>query len=126
MGNGQGYYDRLLERVRPACPLVALCYESQLFDEILVGPHDVQLDDGAGTIIRSRKTLIAAGSDKTVKSGLAITKNGTGSIAGAGIHCMLHPFSIACSNQKLDINTFERLGISVVYKRRHQALPFPV
>ena len=44
MGNGQGYYDRLLERVRPACPLVALCYESQLFDEILVGPHDVFMD----------------------------------------------------------------------------------
>ena len=44
MGNGQGYYDRLLERVRPGCPLVAICYESQLFDEILVGPHDVFMD----------------------------------------------------------------------------------
>lgn len=44
MGNGQGYYDRLLENVRPDCPLVALCYESQLFDEILVGPHDVFMD----------------------------------------------------------------------------------
>ena len=44
MGNGQGYYDRLLERVRPDCPLVALCYESQLFDEILVAPHDVYMD----------------------------------------------------------------------------------
>ena len=44
MGNGQGYYDRLLERVRPECTLVALCYESQLFDEILVAPHDVYMD----------------------------------------------------------------------------------
>ncbi len=44
MGNGQGYYDRLLERVRADCPLVALCYESQLFDEILVAPHDVYMD----------------------------------------------------------------------------------
>ena len=44
MGNGQGYYDRLLERARPDCPLVALCYESQLFDEILVAPHDVYMD----------------------------------------------------------------------------------
>lgn len=44
MGNGQGYYDRLLEQVRPGCPLVAICYESQLFDEILVGPHDVFMD----------------------------------------------------------------------------------
>ena len=44
MGNGQGYYDRLLEKARPNCPLIAICYESQLFDEILVGPHDVFMD----------------------------------------------------------------------------------
>jgi 5-formyltetrahydrofolate cyclo-ligase len=44
MGNGQGYYDRLLERVRPDCPLVALCYECQLFDDLIVGPHDVFMD----------------------------------------------------------------------------------
>ncbi len=44
MGNGQGYYDRLLEKARSDCPLVALCYESQLFDEVLVAPHDVYMD----------------------------------------------------------------------------------
>lgn len=44
MGNGQGYYDRLLERARPDAPLVAICYESQLFDEIIVGPHDIYMD----------------------------------------------------------------------------------
>jgi 5-formyltetrahydrofolate cyclo-ligase len=44
MGNGQGYYDRLLDRVLPDCPLVALCYESQLFDNLIVGPHDVFMD----------------------------------------------------------------------------------
>ncbi len=44
MGNGQGYYDRLLERVRPDCPLVGLCYECQLFDDLIVGPHDVFMD----------------------------------------------------------------------------------
>ena len=44
MGNGQGYYDRLLERARKDCPLIAICYESQLFDEILVGPHDIFMD----------------------------------------------------------------------------------
>lgn len=44
MGNGQGYYDRLLERARPDCPLVALAYESQMFDEVLVAPHDVFMD----------------------------------------------------------------------------------
>jgi 5-formyltetrahydrofolate cyclo-ligase len=44
MGSGQGYYDRLLERVRPDCPLVGLCYECQLFDELVVSPHDVFMD----------------------------------------------------------------------------------
>jgi 5-formyltetrahydrofolate cyclo-ligase len=44
MGNGQGYYDRLLPLLRPDCPLVALCYECQLFDDLIVGPHDVFMD----------------------------------------------------------------------------------
>jgi 5-formyltetrahydrofolate cyclo-ligase len=44
MGNGQGYYDRLLESVRPDCPLVGLCFESQLFDNLIVSPHDVFMD----------------------------------------------------------------------------------
>jgi 5-formyltetrahydrofolate cyclo-ligase len=44
MGNGQGYYDRLLEQVRLDCPLLAICYESQLFDSLVVGPHDVFMD----------------------------------------------------------------------------------
>ena len=44
LGNGQGYYDRLLEKVRPDCPLVGPCYESQLFDDLIVGPRDVVMD----------------------------------------------------------------------------------
>ncbi len=44
MGNGQGYYDRLLERVQPDCLLVGLCYECQLFDDLIVSPHDVFMD----------------------------------------------------------------------------------
>ncbi|MFA9462420.1 5-formyltetrahydrofolate cyclo-ligase [Thiohalorhabdus methylotrophus] len=44
MGNGQGYYDRLLERVRPDAPLVAICYEAQIFDKIPVDDHDVYMD----------------------------------------------------------------------------------
>ena len=44
MGNGQGYYDRLLHRVRPDCPLVGLCYECQLFDKLVVDAHDVFMD----------------------------------------------------------------------------------
>jgi len=44
MGNGQGYYDRLLTQVRTDCPLLGLCYECQLFDDLVVGPHDVFMD----------------------------------------------------------------------------------
>jgi len=44
MGNGQGYYDRLLDRVRTDCQLIGLCYECQLFDDLVVGPHDVFMD----------------------------------------------------------------------------------
>ena len=44
MGNGQGYYDRLLDRVRPDASLVALAYECQLFPELAVSPHDVYMD----------------------------------------------------------------------------------
>jgi 5-formyltetrahydrofolate cyclo-ligase len=44
MGNGQGYYDRLLDRVRPEAPLIALAFECQLFPELPVSPHDVYMD----------------------------------------------------------------------------------
>ena len=44
MGNGQGYYDRLLDRVRADCVLVGLGYECQLFDDLIVSPHDVFMD----------------------------------------------------------------------------------
>jgi len=44
MGNGQGYYDRLLDRVRTEAPLIALAYECQLFAELPVSPHDVYMD----------------------------------------------------------------------------------
>jgi 5-formyltetrahydrofolate cyclo-ligase len=44
MGNGQGYYDRLLGQVRPETSLIALAFECQLFEELVVGPHDVHMD----------------------------------------------------------------------------------
>lgn len=44
MGQGKGYYDRLLARVRPDAPLVALAFECQMFPEIPVAPHDVFMD----------------------------------------------------------------------------------
>jgi 5-formyltetrahydrofolate cyclo-ligase len=44
MGQGKGYYDRLLARVRADAPLVALAFECQMFPEIPVAPHDVFMD----------------------------------------------------------------------------------
>ena len=44
MGNGQGYYDRLLQQVRPDAPLIGLAYECQVFPELPVGPHDISMD----------------------------------------------------------------------------------
>jgi 5-formyltetrahydrofolate cyclo-ligase len=44
MGNGQGYYDRLLKQVRPDAPLVALAFECQLFPDLVVGAHDIYMD----------------------------------------------------------------------------------
>lgn len=43
LGNGQGYYDRLLNRLRPDCSLVAVCYECQLFERLVIGPYDVPM-----------------------------------------------------------------------------------
>ena len=44
LGNGKGYYDRFLVRVRPDAPLVALAFECQLFAEIPTQPHDVSMN----------------------------------------------------------------------------------
>lgn len=44
MGQGKGYYDRLLFRAKPDAPLVALAFDCQIFDEIPVAAHDVFMD----------------------------------------------------------------------------------
>lgn len=44
IGNGAGYYDRLLACVRNDTVLIGVCYEAQLFDPIVMEPHDVAMD----------------------------------------------------------------------------------
>ena len=44
LGNGAGYYDRLLVGVRADAVLSGVCYESQLFEQIAMEPHDVAMD----------------------------------------------------------------------------------
>lgn len=41
LGNGAGYYDRLLQLVRSDALLTAVCYESQIVDRVVMEPHDV-------------------------------------------------------------------------------------
>jgi 5-formyltetrahydrofolate cyclo-ligase len=43
LGHGKGYYDGLLQRMRPGTPFVALAFESQIFPEIPMLPHDVAM-----------------------------------------------------------------------------------
>jgi 5-formyltetrahydrofolate cyclo-ligase len=44
MGQGKGYYDRLLSTARRESPLVGLAFDCQIFDEIPVAGHDVFMD----------------------------------------------------------------------------------
>ena len=44
LGNGAGYYDRLLNQVRSDCLLIGIAYESQLFKEIQMDSYDIYMD----------------------------------------------------------------------------------
>jgi 5-formyltetrahydrofolate cyclo-ligase len=44
LGNGRGYYDRLLAEVRADCKLIGVGFESQIFDTIPMDEHDIYLD----------------------------------------------------------------------------------
>jgi 5-formyltetrahydrofolate cyclo-ligase len=44
LGNGAGYYDRLLRCVRADAVLIGACYESQLLDRVAMESHDVAMD----------------------------------------------------------------------------------
>ena len=44
LGNGHGYYDRLLAQLGRRCAVLGLCFETQLFEQIPVEPHDALVD----------------------------------------------------------------------------------
>lgn len=44
LGNGAGYYDRLLANVRSDTCLAGVCYQSQLVAQVETGPLDVSMD----------------------------------------------------------------------------------
>jgi 5-formyltetrahydrofolate cyclo-ligase len=44
LGQGGGWYDRLLSAVRPDCESVGVCFVEQLVDSLPVEAHDVAVD----------------------------------------------------------------------------------
>jgi 5-formyltetrahydrofolate cyclo-ligase len=44
LGNGAGYYDRLLSSVRDDAVLIGVCFESQIVEQVVMEPHDVVMD----------------------------------------------------------------------------------
>ncbi len=44
IGNGGGYYDRLLKGVRVDTLIMAVCYESQMCNKVSMEKHDIGMD----------------------------------------------------------------------------------
>jgi 5-formyltetrahydrofolate cyclo-ligase len=44
LGQGGGWYDRFLARVRPDCLTVGVAFAPQLVDSLPVAPHDLRVD----------------------------------------------------------------------------------
>jgi len=44
LGNGAGYYDRLLNCVRDDAVLLGICFEAQLLEQVVMEAHDVVMD----------------------------------------------------------------------------------
>ncbi len=44
LGQGGGWYDRLLAQVRPDCVTIGVCFAEQLVDHVPSEPHDVDVD----------------------------------------------------------------------------------
>ena len=44
LGNGAGYYDRLMQTLKPHTVLIGVAYEAQLLEQVEMQAHDVFLD----------------------------------------------------------------------------------
>lgn len=44
LGNGAGYYDRLLKKVRTDTVAVGVCFEAQLVEQVIMDADDVSMD----------------------------------------------------------------------------------
>jgi 5-formyltetrahydrofolate cyclo-ligase len=59
MGQGKGYYDRLLTGTRKDAPLVGMAFDCQVFPSIPVDAHDVFMD----MVITETQTYVGKGRD---------------------------------------------------------------
>ena len=61
MGQGKGYYDRLLTGARPDAPLIGIAFDCQVFDAIPVAAHDVFMD----AVLTESRLIRGVGQAKT-------------------------------------------------------------
>ncbi len=59
IGYGGGFYDRLLPRLRPGTPVVAVAFDTQVVDDVPAGPGDVPVH----AIVTETRTIVAAAPD---------------------------------------------------------------
>lgn len=56
IGYGGGFYDRLLPRLRPGTPVVAVAFDTQVVDDVPVGPQDLPVH----VIVTETRAIVAA------------------------------------------------------------------
>lgn len=59
LGYGGGFYDRLLPRLRPGTPVIAVAFATQVVDAVPTTPRDVPVD----VIVTEAETIVASAPD---------------------------------------------------------------
>lgn len=59
LGHGAGFYDRLLSRLRPGTPVIAVAFDTQVVDDLPEEPHDMRVD----AIVTESRTIRASGAN---------------------------------------------------------------
>ena len=54
LGQGGGFYDRFMPRLRSGTPRVGLCHSWQVFEDLPTGPHDV----GVTHVVTENETFV--------------------------------------------------------------------
>ncbi len=57
VGYGAGFYDRLLSRLRPGTPVIAVAFDVQVVDALPVEHHDVPVD----AVVTETRTIVDPG-----------------------------------------------------------------